>query len=111
MEERKGCQNGGVKLPRQEKVDEVAPDGNKYPDILEYDKVKELEMKEKFENEYLCRKRLILKSKLNERENVKVVNTSISGITDEVWRWDNKMEEGRVTKARRPQNKKAYDIA
>ena len=32
----------------------------------------------------------------------------LGGITDEIWRWGNKMEERRVTKAQ-PQNKKAYD--
>ena len=45
-------------------------------EILETDKTKEKEMKEKFSKEYLRRLRLILRSKLNGRKKVMAVNTS-----------------------------------
>ena len=43
--------------------------------ILEYDRVKEQEMKDKFRSEYFSRAIFILKSKLNERNKIMALNT------------------------------------
>ena len=42
---------------------------------MEYDRVKEQEMKDKFRNEYFRRPKLILKSKLNGRNKIMTLNT------------------------------------
>ena len=47
----------------------------KYLGILEYDRVKKQEMKDKFRNEYFRRTKLILKSKLNGRNKIMALNT------------------------------------
>ena len=54
-----------IELPSSEKIREIEEDGYKYLLILEYDRVKEQEMKDKFRNEYFRRAKLILKSALN----------------------------------------------
>ena len=56
----------GIELPSGKKIGEIEEDGYKYLGILEYDRVKEQEMKDKFRSEYFRRTKLILKSKLNE---------------------------------------------
>ena len=43
--------------------------------ILEYDRVKEQEMKDKFRSEYFSRAKFILKSKLNEGNKIMTLNT------------------------------------
>ena len=43
--------------------------------MLEYDRVMEQEMKDKFRNEYYRRAKLILKSKLNGRNKIMALNT------------------------------------
>ena len=53
---------------------QVGLEGFTYLGIIESDKVKEIEMKEKITNEYKRRLRLILKSKLNERNKVTAIN-------------------------------------
>ena len=50
-------------------------DGYKYLGILDYDRIKEQEMKDKFRNEYFRRVKLILKSKLNARNKIMALNT------------------------------------
>ena len=40
----------GTELPSGEKIREIEEDWHKYPGILEYDRVKEQEMKYKFRN-------------------------------------------------------------
>ena len=49
--------------------------GYTYLGILETDKIKEKQMNEKFNKEYLRRLRLILRSKLNGRNKIMAVNT------------------------------------
>ena len=51
-----------IELPSREKIREIEEDGYKYMGILEYDRVKEQEMKDKFRNVYFRRAELILKS-------------------------------------------------
>ena len=57
----------GIELPSDEKIRELEEGGYKYLGILEHDRVKEQEMKDKFRNEYFRRTKLILKSKPNGR--------------------------------------------
>ena len=42
---------------------------------MEYDRVKEEELKDKFKNEYFRKAKLILKSKLNGRNKIMALNT------------------------------------
>ena len=64
-----------IELPSGEKIREIEEGGYKYLGILEYDRVKEQEMKDKFRNEYFRRAKLILKSKLNGRNRLMALNT------------------------------------
>ena len=54
--------------------------GYTYLGILETDKIKDKEMKEKFSREYLRRLRLILRSKLNGRNKIMAVNTWVASV-------------------------------
>ena len=65
----------GIELPSGEKIREIEKDRYKYKGILEYDRVKEQEIKDKFRDEYFRRAKLILKSKLNERNKIMPLNT------------------------------------
>ena len=65
----------GIELPSGEKMKEIEEDGYKYLGILEYDRVKEQKMKDKFRNKYFRRAKLILKSKLNGRTKIMTLNT------------------------------------
>ena len=64
----------GIELPNDE-IKEVGQEGYTYLGIVELDKVKENEMKEKTMKEYKRRLRLILKSKLNGRNKITAINT------------------------------------
>ena len=64
----------GIELPSGERI-EIEEDGFKYMGILEHDRVKEKEMKDKFKNNYFRRAKLILKSKLNGRNKLMALNT------------------------------------
>ena len=65
----------GIKLPDGEVVKQVGKEGYTYFGIIELDKIKEKEMKEKITEEYKRRQRWILKSKLNGRNKVTAINT------------------------------------
>ena len=65
----------GIELPSGEKIREIEEGGYKYLWILEYDRVKEQEMKGKFRKEYFRRTKLILKSKLNGRNKIMALHT------------------------------------
>ena len=64
-----------IKLADGEVMKQVGQERYTYLGIIELDKVKETEMKEKITKEYKRRQRLILKSKLNGRNKVTVINT------------------------------------
>ena len=64
----------GIKLPDGEVMKQVGQEGYTYLGIIELDKIKEAEMKEKITKEYKRRQRLILKSKLNGRNKVTEIN-------------------------------------
>ena len=65
----------GIELPNDEIIKEVGQEGYTYLGIVELDKVKENEMKEKTMKEHKQRLRLILKSKLNGRNKITAINT------------------------------------
>ena len=52
----------------------IDEEGYKYLGALEYDKVKEREMKTEFVRKYKRRLSLILRSKLNEKNKIKPIN-------------------------------------
>ena len=64
---------------------------------MEYDRVKEQQMKDKFRNEYFKRTTLILNSKLNERNKIMALNTwavSILRYVAGIFRWNkNELQE------------------
>ena len=70
----------GIELPSGEKIREIEEGGYKYLWILEYDRVKEQEMKGKFRKEYFRRTKLILKSKLNGRNKIMALHTQAVSI-------------------------------
>ena len=65
----------GIELTSGEKIREIEEGVHKYVRILEYDRVKEQEMKVKSRNEYFRRAKLILKSKLNGRNKIMALDT------------------------------------
>ena len=86
----------GIELPSGKKITEIES-GYKHLGILEYDRVKEQEMKDKFRNEYFRRPKLILKSKLNGRNKIMARNTwavSILRYGAGILKWNkNKLQE------------------
>ena len=64
-----------IKLPDGEIMKQVGQKGYAYLGIIELDKIKEREMKEKISKEYKRMQRLILKSKLNCRNKVTAIKT------------------------------------
>ena len=75
MKRGKIVKSEGINLPDGEGMKQVGQKGYTYLDIIELDKIKETEIKEKITKEYKRRQRLILKSKLNGRNKVMVINT------------------------------------
>ena len=65
----------GLNLPNGKLMKTTDGEGYKYIGILEYDKVKEKELKTEFVREYKRRIRLILISKLNGKNKIKVINS------------------------------------
>ena len=65
----------GIELPNGEVMKKIDEEGYKYLGIVEYDKIKESEMRSKFKKEYLRRIRLVLKSKLNGKNKIAGINT------------------------------------
>ena len=75
MERGKVIRTDSIRLPDGQHMKDIDETGYTYLGILETDKIKEKEMKEKFSREYLRRLRLILRSKLNGRNKIMAVNT------------------------------------
>ena len=65
----------GIVLPNGETIKIIEDEGYKYLEILEMDEIKEEAMKNRFKKEYLSRLRLILKSKLNGKNNFQAINS------------------------------------
>ena len=70
-----GAKSRGLKLPTGKLMKTIDEEVYKYLVILEYDKVKEKEMKTEFDREYKRRIRLILISKLNGKNKIKAINS------------------------------------
>ena len=64
-----------TKLPHGEVMKQVGQEGYTHLGIIELDRIKETEMKEKIIKEYKRRQGLILKYKLNGRNKVTAINT------------------------------------
>ena len=66
----------GMELPNKDKIKTLAENENyKYLGILEADTIKQVEMKEKIQKEYLRRTRKLLDTKLNSRNLIRGINT------------------------------------
>ena len=65
----------GLRLLSGNMITAVNEEGYRYLGIIELDKVKEQEMKLEFRAEYMCRLKLIMKSKLHCRNRIKAINT------------------------------------
>ena len=66
----------GIELPNQDKIRSLAENETyKYLGILEADTIKQVEMKNKIQIEYLRRTRKLLETKLNSRNLIKGINT------------------------------------
>ena len=72
--EEKLLKTNGIRLPDGQHMEDIDETGYTYLRILETDKIKEKEIKEKFIKEYLQRLRLILRLKLNGRNKIMEVN-------------------------------------
>ena len=71
----KSCKSEGIKLINGQKTKEVDDKGYKSLGNLELDKLKEKEMKDIFQTEYLMRFKLVMKSHLNGKNKIKAANT------------------------------------
>ena len=71
----KFCKSEGIKLINGQKTKEVDDKGYKSLGNLELDKLKEKEMKDIFQTEYLRRFKLVMKSHLNGKNKIKAANT------------------------------------
>ena len=68
----------GMKLPNQDKIRTLAEnETNKYLGILEVDTIKQVEMKNKIQKEYLRRTRKLLETKFSSRNLIKGINTCV----------------------------------
>ena len=66
----------GMELPNQDKIWTLGENETyKYLDILEADTIKQVEMKDKIQKEYLRRTRKLLETKLSSRNLIKGINT------------------------------------
>ena len=66
----------GIELPNQDKIRTLAENVTyKYVGILEADTIKQVEMKNKIQKEYLRRTRKLLETKLPRRNLIKAINT------------------------------------
>ena len=69
-------QTDGIELPNQDKIRTLAENETyKYLGILEADTIKQVEMKNKIQKEYLRRTRKLLETKLNSRNLIKGIDT------------------------------------
>ena len=62
----------GIELPNQDKIRTLAE--NEYLEILEANTIKQVEMKNKIQKEYIRRTRKLLETKLNSRNIIKGIN-------------------------------------
>ena len=72
----KAVKQNGIALPNGQMMKEIDESGYKYLGIVEMDKIKEIDMKDKFVSEYKRRLKLVLKLKLNGKN--KTVSWAVS---------------------------------
>ena len=65
----------GIHLPNQKIMKEIDENGYTYLGILELDEIKEREIKNKVKAEYKRKLRLVLKSRLNDKNKIQAINT------------------------------------
>ena len=66
----------GMELPNQDKIRTLGEkETYKYLGILEADTIKQVEMKDKIQTEYLRRTRKLLETKISSRNRIKGINT------------------------------------
>ena len=71
-----GKRTDGMELPNHNKIRTLGEnETNKYLGILEADTIKQMEMKDKIQKEYLRRTRKLLETKLSRRKLIKGINT------------------------------------
>ena len=90
MERGKVIRADGIRLPDEQHMKGIDETGYTYLGILETDKIKKKEMKEKFSKEYLRRLRLMLSSKLSGRNKIMAINTwaaSVMKYSAEILKW------------------------
>ena len=76
MKSGKRHMNDRMELPNQDEVKTLGENETyKYLDILEADTIKQVEMKDKIQKEYLRRTRKLLETKLFGRNPIKIINT------------------------------------
>ena len=76
MKRRKRQVTDGMELPNKDKIKTFAENETyKYLGILEADTIKQVEMKQKIQKEYLRRTRKLLETKFNSRNLIKGINT------------------------------------
>ena len=75
MKKGKYAKSDGIKLPNEKEIQEIDLEkGYKYLGVPEADVIKDKDMKEKIEKEYVRRVRKILKSKLNGMNSISAIN-------------------------------------
>ena len=65
----------GVELPNGEVIKQVEKDGYKYLGVLELDRMMENDMEERFSKEYFRRFKLVLKSRLNDKNKIQELDS------------------------------------
>ena len=76
MKSGKRHMTNGMELPNQDKIKTLAENETyKYLVILEADTIKQVEMKDNIQKEYLRRTRKLVETKLNSRNLIKGINT------------------------------------
>ena len=81
MKKGKYAKSDGIKLPNEKEIQEIDLEkGYKYLGVLEADVIKDKDMKEKIEKEYVRRVRKILKSKLNGMNSISAINSRADSV-------------------------------
>ena len=76
MKSSKRYTTDGIELPNQDKIRMLGENAaDKYLGILEADTIKQMQMKDNIQKEYLRRTRKLLKTKLSSRNLIKGINT------------------------------------
>ena len=75
MKRGKVVSSGRVEMPDVKRIKEIEKNRYKYLNVLEYNKIKESNMKEKFQSEHLRRTKLPMKNRRNDRHKTIAINT------------------------------------